>query len=176
MKRWQKTDRPAPRQGAGSGRRGVGLRARLEASAPPQGAFSHENYPSKEIEACLAACREAAVRRGPIGRRLRAQVESCAREHAELAEELAAFSRRTEELRLRIIALTAAAKPLQEPGIGAGDREAMREELARRAQALRQEREAYQREADALEARIAAVLGRLSALFSRAGGSPEANP
>lgn len=124
LKRWQKTDRPAPRQGAGSGRRGVGLRARLEASASPQGAFSHENYPSKEIEACLAACREAAVRRGPIGRRLRAQVESCAREHAELAEELAAFSRRTEELRLRIIALTAAAKPLQEPGIGAGDREA----------------------------------------------------
>ena len=60
--------------------------------------------------------------------------------------------------------MTAAAKPLQEPGIGPGDRDALRDSLAARADELKAQRDAYEADAKAYDARITEIADAVEAV------------
>ena len=84
------------------------------------GEFNHENYPASAITECLDAYVNALSQlksRTSIND-LRARLDQLALTHDALVAELADFAQRADKLSNAILALTAAAKPLQEPGIG----------------------------------------------------------
>lgn len=142
----------------------------LAALSPLEGPFSHENYPETEISSCLEACRALTERRisSAAIRDLRRTVELLAPRHEALKNTLLEFNRRASDLRRDILALTAAARPLQEPGIALADVKARRAVLSERVAQLRKRRAAYEAEASALEARIQEMVLEVNALQSRA--------
>ena len=60
--------------------------------------------------------------------------------------------------------MTAAAKPLQEPGIGPGNRDALRDSLSARADELKAQRDAYEADAKAYDARITEEVNAIEAV------------
>lgn len=130
------------------------------------GEFNHENYPASAITECLDAYVNALNQlksRTSISD-LRARLDQLALTHDALAAELAGFAQRADKLSNAILALTAAAKPLQEPGIGPGDRDALRNSLAARADELKAQRDAYEADAKAYDARITEIADAVEAV------------
>lgn len=142
-----------------------------KAQLPPalEGPFSHENYPAEEIAAFLETCRALTQQRMPSKpvQTLRREMEDLAAAHQILAAKMVEFNAQASELRQEILALTAAARPLQEPGIAAVDAKALRASLAERAKNLRQRRSAYETQAAALEARIQEEISQINDLRDR---------
>lgn len=130
------------------------------------GEFDHDDYPARRAAECLAAYRDALapLRRSAPVRALQAELERIALANDALANELDAFSQRAAELSAAILALTAAAKPLQQPGIGVGDSSALRDSLAARAAELQAQRDAYEVEAAAYDARIRTLAAEMDSL------------
>lgn len=131
-----------------------------------EGDFSPENYPSDVIAACLEAYQRALAHlpENQTRRNLAQKLEGILREHQKLIEDLADFNSRADQLRGEILALTAAAKPLQQPGIGMQDSQAMREALSQKAAVLQQKRDAYEEEERSMQARIQQMISEIGAL------------
>ena len=131
-----------------------------------EGDFSPENYPSDAIAACLEAYQRALAHlpENQTRRNLAQKLEEILGEHQNLIEDLADFNGRAGQLRGEILALTAAAKPLQLPGIGMQDAQAMREALSQKAAVLQQKRDAYEEEEQSMQARIQQMLSGIAAL------------
>ena len=120
------------------------------------GEFNHENYPASAITECLDAYVNALSQlksRTSIND-LRARLDQLALTHDALVAELADFAQRADKLSNAILAIDIRIEPLQEPGIGPGDRDALRDSLAARADELKAQRDAYEADAKAYDARI----------------------
>ena len=144
----------------------LALIERLERTQALEGNFSHESYPAGKISECLDACQRvlSQLAQSPQTSVLARQIEQRTQAHQALSQELSDFLRDASALSREILTLTAAAKPLQQMGIGAGDRNALRETLSQRAQALQQRRDAYEAQAQAMDARVRDMVGGVDAL------------
>lgn len=169
MERFRKRIGPLIRRRTASGVENIPRAAEVQLPPALEGPFTHENYPDEEIAACLEACRALTRQRMPSKtvQTLRREMEDLASEHEILAVELAEFNTQASELRQEILALTAAARPLQEPGIAAVDAKALRASLAERAKNLRQRRAAYEAQAAAFQARIRKEISQINDLRDR---------
>lgn len=149
----------------------TGRSSAIQAASPDElphldGKYDHENYPCTAVAECLDKCSAALQHISPASRArdIRARLDQLALTHDALAAELADFARRAEKLSSEILALTAAAKPLQEPGIGPGDRSALRDSLSAKADELQVQRDAYESDARAYDERISDLIGNIEAL------------
>ncbi len=143
---------------------------RFSEELPPlENHYSHEKYPIEAIELRLNNCKVIADHLPKAdAKHIQEEAQKIYLRHEDLTQELHQFNRQADALGREILALTAAAKPLQEPGIATSDVKSLRAALTQQADELRKRRAAYESEAKILEERIQHIISEINVLYKNA--------